>query len=60
MLYKGIKRRTYEWSIDTTKQDLKTFPSFLYRTFKNYHSYDKIRPKSNQLARLYSKDTPIF
>ena len=54
MLNKGIKRGTYERSTNTTKQDLETFQSFLYRNFKNHPSYDKMRPKSNQPARLYA------
>ena len=54
MLNKGIKRRTYELSTDTTKQDLETFQSCWYRNFKNHPSYNKMRPKSNQPARLYA------
>ena len=54
MLNEGIKRGTYEQTTDTTKQDLETFQSFLYRNFKNHPSYDKMRPKSNQPARLYA------
>ena len=54
MLNKGIKRRTYELSTDTTKQDLETFQSFRYRNFKKHPSYNKMRPKSNQPARLYA------
>ena len=54
MLNEGIKRGTFEQSTDTKKQDLKTFQSFLHRNFKNHPSYDKIRPKSNQPARLYA------
>ena len=54
MLHEGIKRRTYERSADTTKQDFETFQSFLYRNFKNHPSYDKMRPKSNQPAMLYA------
>ena len=54
MLNEGIKRRTYERSADTKKQDLETFQSFLYQNFKNHPNYDKMRPKSNQLARLYA------
>ena len=54
MLNEGIKRGTYERSTDTTKHDLETFQSFLYRNFKNHPSYDKMRPKSNQPARLYA------
>ena len=38
---------------DTTKQDLETFQSFLYQNFKNHPSYNKMRPKFNQPARLY-------
>ena len=37
-----------------TKQDLETFQSFLYQNFKNYPCYDKMKPTSNQLARLYA------
>ena len=54
MLNKGIKRGTYERSTNTTKQDLETFQSFLYWNFKNHPSYDKMRPKPNQPARLYA------
>ena len=50
MLNEGIKRGTYERSTDTAKHDLETFQSF----FKNHPSYDKMRPKSNQTARLYA------
>ena len=32
----------------------KIFQCFSYRNFKNHPSYDKIRPKSNQPARLYA------
>ena len=54
MLDEGIKRGTYERSTDTTKHDLETFQRFLYRNFKNHPSYDKMRPKSSQPARLYA------
>ena len=54
MLNEGIKRGTYERSTDTTKQDLETFRGFLYQNSKNHPSYDKMRPKSNQPARLYA------
>ena len=37
-----------------TKQDLEAFQSFLYRNFKNHPSYDEMRSKSNQPARLYA------
>ena len=33
MLDKGVIRGTHEQSTDTTKQDLETFQSFLYRIF---------------------------
>ena len=52
MFNEGIKRAAYERSADTTRQDLETFQSFLYRNFKNHPSYDKMTPKSNQPARL--------
>ena len=54
MLNEGIKRGKYERSTDTTKQDLKTFQSFLHRNFTNHLSHDNMRPKSNQPARLYA------
>ena len=54
MLDEGIKRGIYEPSIDMTKHDLDTFQRFLYRNFKNHPSYDKMRPKSSQPARLYA------
>ena len=54
MLDEGIKRGTYERSTDTAKHDLETFQRFLYRNFKNHPSYDKMRPKSSQPARLYA------
>ena len=58
MLHDDIKRRIYERSIDTAKQDLENFQGFLYRNFKNRTSYDKMRPKSNQAARLYRTGKP--
>ena len=33
---------------------LETFQDLLFQTFKNNPSYEKIRPKSNQSARLYA------
>ena len=54
MLNEGIKKGTYERANDTTMYDLETFQSFLYRNFRNHPSYDKMRPKSNQPARLYA------
>ena len=54
MLNEGIKKGTYERANDTTMHDLETFQSFLYRNFRNHPSYDKMRPKSNQPARLYA------
>ena len=53
MLHDDIQRGTHERSPDTTKQDLETFQGFLYLNFKNHTSYDKMRPKFNQPARLY-------
>ena len=54
MLDEGTKKGTYERSTDMTKHNLETFQSFLYQNFKNYACYDKMRPTSNQLARLYA------
>ena len=53
-IYECIKWGTYERSTGKTKQDLETFQSFLYRNINYYPSYDKIRPKSNQPARIYA------
>ena len=36
------------------QHDLETFQRLLYRNFKNHPSYDKMRPKSSQPARLYT------
>ena len=54
MLDEGIKRGTYERSTETTNHDLETFQRCIYRNFKNHPSYDKMRPKSSQPARLYT------
>ena len=54
MLDEDIKRGRYDRSIDTTKEDLEIFESFLYRNFKNHPGCDKVRPKSNQQARFYA------
>ena len=54
MLDQGIIRETYQVSTDAKKLDLETFPSFLFRNLKNNPSYGKMRPKSNQPARLWA------
>ena len=36
------------------KLDLETFQGLLFQNFKNNPSYEKIRPKTNQSARLYA------
>ena len=54
MLNAGRRRSISERSTDTKKQYLETFPRFLYRIFKNHPSYDKMRPRFNQSARLYA------
>ena len=54
MLNAGRRRWISERSTDTKKQYLETFRRFLYRIFKNHPSYDKMRPKFNQSARLYA------
>ena len=46
-------RLIYERSTDTVKQELETFQSFLNRNIKNHLSCEKMRPNSNQPARLY-------
>ena len=54
MVKEGIKNGIYKESTDTTSHDLKLFQDFLYRNFKDYKDYEKIRPVSNHPARLYA------
>ena len=53
MIEEGIHKGVYEKSVDNTFKDLKRFQDFLYRNFRNYENYSKMRPKSNQPARMY-------
>ena len=57
MQNEGLQREKYKLSTHMAKQDLETFQSFPYQNFKNHPSYDKMRPKSNQPARLYATAT---
>ena len=57
MQNEGLQRGRYKLSTHMTKQDLETFQSFLCQNFKNHPSYHKMRPKSNQPARLYATAT---
>ena len=51
---KCIKNGIYKKAMDTTLHDLKLFQDFLYRNFKNYKDYEKMRSVSNRPARLYA------
>ena len=42
----------YEETTDNTLEDLNVFQEFLYRSIKDYESYDDIRPLSCQPAKL--------
>ena len=53
MIDEGVINGTYILSEDQTFKDLKTFQVFLYRNFKDFEHYDKMRPENNQPARLY-------
>ena len=54
MVKEGIKNGIYKETTDTSLHDLKLFQVFLYRNFKDYKDYEKIRPVSNRTARLYA------
>ena len=54
MVNEGIKNGIYKETTDTTLHDLKLFEDFLYRNFKDYEDYEKMRPVSNHTARLYA------
>ena len=49
-----VNEGIYKETIDTTLHDLKLFQDFLYRNFKDYKDYEKMRPFSNRPARLYA------
>lgn len=53
MIGKGTRDGVYAETEDSTLQDLKHFQDFLYRNFKNYEHYEKIKPSSHQPAQLY-------
>ena len=54
MINKGIKLGTYVECEDTTLNYLKLFQNFLQRNFKSYEKYDKMRPVTNQPAKLFA------
>ena len=54
MVNEGIKNGIYKETTDTTLHDLKLFQDFLYRNFKDYKDYEKMRPVSNRPAWLYA------
>ena len=53
MIEEGINKGTYILSDDQTFKELKRFQEFLYRNFRQFEHYDKMRPEHNQPARLY-------
>ena len=53
MIEEGIDKGTYILSDDQTFKELKRFQEFLYRNFREFEHYDKMRPDHNQPARLY-------
>ena len=55
MVKEGIKNNIYKETTDTTLPDLKLFQDFLYRNFKDYKDYEKMRPVYNRPARLLPK-----
>ena len=48
----GIKNVICKEITDTVFYDLKLFQDFLYRNFKDYKYYEKMRPVSNRPALL--------
>ena len=57
MFDENITKGTYDQIADVTKENFYTFRSLLYWNCKNIHSYDIMRPKSNQPAMLYTQLT---
>ena len=53
MVKQAIKNGIYKETADTTLHDLKLFQDFLYRNFKDYKDYEKMRPVSNRPTRFY-------
>ena len=53
MIDDGIRNKVYEPAVDKTLKDLKQFQDFLYRNFRKFEHYDKMKPVSNQPARIY-------
>ena len=54
MSKEDIKKGIYKETRDTTIEDLKLLLDFLYRNFKDYKDYEKMRPVSNRPTRLYA------
>ena len=54
MVKQGVKNGIYKETTDTTLHDLNLFQDFLYRNFKDYKDYEKMRPVSNRPTRLYA------
>ena len=55
MVNEGIKNGIYKETTNTILHDLKLFQDFLYRNFKDYKDYEKMRPVYNRPARLLPK-----
>ena len=54
MIQEGIDTGKYELTEDSTHKDLKNFQQFLYNNFRDHKEYEKMRPVSNQPARLFA------
>ena len=54
MINEGITNGKYEKTIDNTHKDLHNFQSFLQYNFSKHKDYSKLRPVSNQPARLFA------
>ena len=54
MIQDGITKGVYELTTDNTHKHSASFQNFLYIHFKCHPDYDKMRPSSNQPARLFA------
>ena len=54
MINGGVKNGIYKETAGTTLHDLKLLQDFLYRNFRDYKDYEKMRRVSNRPARLYA------
>ena len=54
MINEGITNRKYEKTTNNTHKDWHNFQSFLQYNFSKHKDYSKLRPVSNQPARLFA------